>query len=806
MNEKFKKIVDEQSLVVDAIVDKAMFHANKDDARRFLRLMDHYICFYLKRDDRELCFPIIRIPSSPSWVREVLLKYLIYKISIYYNADSLEHLRPKRLLILEYEDPTDSRKVREARRNNDYKRKWEDYKKRISELFDNQLVYIGEAGHKNLIFCSPGDLSVSRDSKNEYIHEFYGKPDDIFSEKNVCLCHKLKSKDIRQKIKERNSKVQIDNIFVFYTNNDECKSLRKTSIEKLNRDCNTGIKNCFVFDFTDHPYRLAETLLRDKKLSFIYLELNERQYQDNKYFTVLNDEETKYLFSPAIESVGKSEHLHIEDRDSGHISFFKPLIGTFTDEAEYWVQERNNFSLCLSDNLIDVYKKRLKGFTTDIEKNIYDYSFVVQKMYAEKILNEISVRIDEDKIRKIALVVDYYLPKEMQRLLPTLFPQCSVKVYSYESLKPNKPKRNGKKRLLGNSIKEKFVVVFRYRPHNAKSAFARYPNSFDAFTTNPGQYIIEIIQDYVFVDKFLWDKYEYELLEYKYFNSIYRKEALDCIAKPQKPEIPQIPGNEDPDEERPIGRQKGETIEIQYEDGTSARMAESEKVIYQTDEGEIIDIARLKDLRGAGLLENVTAIQRLDEITEVLYQAIIEKGKETTELEKHIRQSYYEKGLISEEERDSDMYLWRIFLKKKIEAYSSDKKVYDEIMEPLNGSNRIQYNAFKHWVDTENSMMLPLQKATQKRLMEYLGLSPAYLSVMRSKKMAEKSKTRKNNAMLENFLADYLFNNIDEDTFEEFKDSPINEILQCESVGDLQAIVEILSEKISLNTISHTNR
>lgn len=802
MNEKFKKIVDEQSLVVDAIIDKAMFHANKDNARRFLRLMDHYISFYLNRDNSELCFPIIRIPSCPLWAREVLLKYLIYRISIYYNVDSSEYLRPEEQLILEYEDPTDRWKVKEVRKRNDYKRNWEKYKKRISELFSTKHSYIGEVGHKNLIFCSPGDLMVSRDSKNEFIKEFYSEPDDIFSEKNVCLCHNLKSKDIRRKLKEHKQEVLIDNIFVLYTNNDECKSLRKASLEKLNRDCNTGVKNCFIFDFTDHPYRLAETLQRDKKLSFIYPELNERQYQDNEFFTVLNDEEAKYLFNPTIEAVGQGEHLHIEDKELGHVFYFIPLIGTFTDEAEYWVQERNNFSLCLSDELIDVYKKRLKGFTTDIGKNIFDDSFDVQKMYAKRILAEISARMDGDNIKKIALVVDYYLPKEMQNLLPSLFPRYTVKVYSYDNLKP---KRNGKKRLLGNSIKEKFVIVFRYRPHNAKSAFARYPNSFDSFTTNPGQNIIEIIQDYVFVDKFLWDKYEYDLMEYKYFNSIYRKEALGSIARPQKPEVPLILGNEDPDEEKPNSRQNVETIEIQYENGSSVRMAESEKVIYKTDEGEI-DIARLKDLRGVETLNHVTGIQRLDEITEVLYQAIIEKEKETTNIEKHIRQSYYEKGLISEEERNSDVYLWRIFLKKKIEVSSSDRKVYKEIMEPLNGSNRIQYNAFKHWVDTENSMILPLQKATQKRLMEYLGLSPAYLNVMRSKKMAEKNRTRNNNAMLENFLADCLFKDIDDDAFEEFRDSQINEILQCESIGDLQALVDILSEKINLKTISDTIR
>lgn len=56
--------------------------------------------------------------------------------------------------------------------------------------------------------------------------------------------------------------------------------------------------------------------------------------------------------------------------------------------------------------------------------------------------------------------------------------------------------------------------------------------------------------------------------------------------------------------------------------------------------------------------------------------------------------------------------------------------------------------------------------------------------------------------MLENFLADYLLNEIDEDAFDEFKESKINEILQYERIDDLKALVELLNEEIRLKNIT----
>lgn len=796
MNEKFKHIVDTPSAFVDAIVENAMFHSKKEEARCFLTFMDNYVCYYINKKSDELCFPILRIPSCPSWVRGIFLKYLIYRLSIYYNQDSMKNLVPKSSLQMMYVDPEDSRRAREARKHNKYVRKWNAYKRQIQGL-NSKHVYLGETGHKNLIICTQTDLMVSSNDKNEFIEEFYGKPNEIFSNKNLCVSHDLSSKDIRHRIKETKSEVLIDNIFVFFTNNEECKSFRKANLEKLNRSVNTGIKNCFIFEFSDHPYRLSETLHRDKILSFIYPGLGEKEYQYNDFFTSLTDEESRYIFRMILENMGLSEHWHVQDNEMWHETYFTPLIGNYTDNAEYWVQERNNFSLCLSNSLIEAYKQRLKDFTCNIDEHIYDESFEVQKVFAKKIKNEIYLRLrGKDDVGRIALVVDFYLPDKMKEKLKHLLDPYEVKIYSYSFLRPS---RNGKKRILGNNVKENYVFVLRYRPHNARSSFSNYPNSFDPFTTNSGQRVIEIVQDYVFIDKYLLDKYDYELEEYKYFNSVYRREMIGLFSHPIKPDITRISGDEDPDEEKVSSRQVVASMNITYENGRTYRIAESEWVIYQI-EGEDIGIARLNDLKKDDLLNHVTEIQRLDDITNELSKAIIAKEQKDTELEKFTRESCYALGLINEEERDSDIYLWKILLSKKVEN-KPQVEVYNEIMSPIKESDRVQLGAFARWIDKDNSMMLPLQKATQKRLMEYLGLSPAYLLLMRSKKMAEINKTRKNNNMLETFLADYLLSEVNEDSFDEFSDSKINEILQYERIDDLAALVELLNEKINLKKV-----
>jgi hypothetical protein len=794
MNENFAHIVDSPSIIVDSIVDNLMFHTHKNDAKRFLYCMDNYISYYLYREHEGLCFPTLLIPSCPEWAKEVFIKYLIIRLAVYYNSDTIEPLLRNTVTQLLYVDPYDSQHAREARKRNKYLTSLRQYKQRLKG-FKTVSKYIGESRHKNLLFCSPLDIAVSKDDRNEFINEFYGEIDDIFTQKNLCVCHNLTTKAIRLKIAERKENVSIDNIFVLYKNNDECNSLRKTNIERLNRICNTGVKNCFVFEFSDHPYCLNSALRWDKKFSYIYQELDEKTFQDNMFFTVFSNEESRYVFFKDKDVTGDSDHIHAIADTESHEVLFSGLIGTYTDNAEYWLQERNIFSLCLSDELIRAYCIRIQKDISADECALFDESFAYQKLMAESIRTKILDHLRSHNTETVAIVVDYYFPNHLRILIKNLFPDISVKIYNYSALKPVRIERN-----LCNNIREKDVFVLRYRPHNARTPYAFYPNSFDPFVINPGQHIIEIIQDFIFIDKYLWDKYDYKLDEYKFFNSVYEKEVLGGREKPIKPKVSRVSGNDEPGEDGITGRQSVKSLEVIFDNGRSARIPETEWMICKTINDDI-DIVRLKTLKDNNSLDQITAVQRLDEIISVLSNAIIEKEKEASRIERVIRQSYCDQGLITTDERDSDIYLWKLLLSKKAKGRTL-RELYDEFMAVLQESERVQIGAFEKWVDTTNKMILPLQKSTQRKLFEYLGLSPSYLMAMRSKKMSEINNTRNNNSMLENFLVEYLLCDIDEDAFDHFKESKINEILQYQKIDDLKTLIEILNEYINLKKIN----
>ena len=89
MTTEFENIANQSSAEVNSIIN-AMIHSKKEQARRFLNVMNSIVDYYLNRKakDDEICFPIIYIPHAPEWAREVWLKYLILKLSLYYNEDS----------------------------------------------------------------------------------------------------------------------------------------------------------------------------------------------------------------------------------------------------------------------------------------------------------------------------------------------------------------------------------------------------------------------------------------------------------------------------------------------------------------------------------------------------------------------------------------------------------------------------------------------------------------------------------------------------------------------------------------------
>ncbi|MBR4326393.1 MAG: hypothetical protein IKP73_12790 [Bacteroidales bacterium] len=784
MTTEFENIANKSSVEVDSILS-AMRHTKSDDARRFLKVINCIVDYYINKptENTSICYPIIYLPYSPQWAREVLLKFLIIKLSLYYNNDTRALLAKKtnRNVNLGMGDDTHYKK---------YIYPCKQYLRKVfSNVTDN---FLGESGHKNMIVCAENDIRVPRADKNPFIKEFFGEPDDLFTEKNLIMDFSLDQGAIRSQLKKyRNEKnVLIDNLFLIYTNNDKVKSFESDALSRWNSAYHIGVKNCFVFYFSEKPFRLNSIWNRGKQLSKNYLALTDKDFSQYKHYIVFDESETDYLFNRK----NTYEHKYFPDDQL----MFKEVLGSLLDTAEYKIQERNKFALCLNSEISTLYKQYLSKEYTDYDEEDFQLSFEWQKGKVESeilpfIQDVVSQYVQNNRV---AIVLDKKTDSDVKQALTSLFKSFKsdlvIQYYDYSALKPIKG--------TGNGIKEECVIVLQYRPHYVKQLYAKYPNSFDPYTVRNGQYICDVLQGFVFADMYLWDKYEYDKLKYQILCSEVRKMMFGRICMPEKPTITKVTGVETDFSDESTSR--GLTyVKGVYENGQKFNILDSDYVICEV-EGER-RMARLNDLKREALLTSITKMQKLDEISAELGSIIEREKTKTDEREKIVRQTFFSLGKISELERDSDVALWKILLKKKIESEGL-KQAYDAVMNGLKPNERIQSNQFRRWADLEDKMILPLQKICQRRLFDYLGLlqNSPYLSIMRSKKLSAKRDTRSYNSMITNFLLRTLFSEIDNDLFEEINSSEINDVLQLTNVSELQAIVELLNEKIHLNKIA----
>ena len=787
MTFEFENIASQSTAEVDSIIN-AMVHSKKESARRFLYVMNSIVDYYLnlKSNEGEICFPIIYMPHAPEWAREVWLKFLVLKLSLYYNSDS-------RLLLKQYINDNQHIVLKTDEDVKRYKKHIIPCKKYIRgvlrEITDN---YLGENGHKNMIVCTENDIRVSREDKNKFITEFYGDVDDVFTEKNLIMSHNLDADDVRSQLREHRKEENacIDNLFVFYTNNDKINSLESSALERWNSAYHVGLRNCFVFYFSEQPFRLNHIWRKGVSLSKRFPMIPEKEFSNYEHFITFDESETNYLF----DLKTSYEHKFLPDDQL----MFTDVLGSLLDESEYRIQERNRFALCLSPELETVFKKYLKESYGDFDEENYQLSFDWQTNTNSAVVNSIlskSVSSINNYKKEIAVVVDKSTSKEMKSALTLLFqsfnPDVRVKYYDYSALKPTKGANNG--------IKENMVVVLQYRPHYIRQLYAKYPNSFDPIPVRQGQYIYDIIQGFVFNDMYMWDRYDYDKAMYELLDGEARQKLFGKLSQPVKPDVRRVNGETEFSDERGAYRSIVYVRGL-YENGQTFSLPESSYVICEI-EGDTM-ISRLSDLKRQGLLSSVVKMQELDEIADEL-KTIIEKKTQAEDVrEKFVRQTQFNLGKITEQERDSDTALWKILLAKRIEAEGVEQ-AYNAVMEGLKDNDRIQIYQFKKWADYENNMILPLLKVCQRKLFEYLGfgLTSPYLAIMRRKKLAATNGTRQYNSMTTYFLQQTLLAEIDDDVYDTFQNSEINELLMLQKKGDLSALVSLLREKIKLQTI-----
>lgn len=795
MTQEFEHIANCSSEEVDSIIN-AMVHTKKESARRFLNVMNNIVDYYISRkfDGEDICFPIIYLPHAPEWAREVLIKYLVLKLSLYYNRDNRtilnKFLEDTQVVVLKTND--------DVKHYKKYVHPCKQYLKNIlRNLTDN---YLGEDGHKNMILCSENDIRASREDQNKYIAEFYGEIDDVFTDKNLIMCHNLDSDEIRNQLKEHkkdNEFINVDNLFVFYTNNDKINSLEYSSLERWNRAYKVGVKNCFVFAFSKKPFHLHHSIKKEISLCRIFPMLNEKESYHYPHYITFDEDESNYLFG------WSNTYNHIFTPDDQLM--FSDVIGPLLDESEYRIQERNRFSLCLSEDLAALYSAYLQKSFSDYNGDDYHMSIEWQIERANEVVKPIIYSfILQSKTHdvffekaKIAIVLDksinLSIKKALTAYLNQIYSKLEVKYYDYSALKPI----NG-----NNSIKENYVIILQYRPHYVREPYAKYPNSFDPLPTRKDQFILDIIQGVAFNDMYEWDKYDYDKYKVDLLGSEIRNNLWGKLVRPIKPSIRRSKGENEFSDER-SGSNAIIYVKGEFDDGNKFNIPENDFIIYESIYGET-QIACLSEIKKIGKLNEIKRLQKLDDVANKLKIFIDKKSEDVDIREKVIRDSQYKLGKITEEERDSSVILWKILLSKKIEEEGLDN-AYESVMKGLKESNRIQKSQFCHWADLDSKMILPLQKICQQKLFEYLGfglISP-YLSIMRSKKVATKNGTRNFNSMIDRFLQDTLLVDIDEDVFDDFKDSDINDLLNLNNVDELTTLQSLLRNEIKMNNVQN---
>ena len=787
MKKSFAELINEESTVVDSIVS-IMAHTKKDDAKRLLTLVNTIVDYYMNipAGDNKIKYPIIYLPQAPSWAREVLLEFLILKLSLCYNED-LRHI-------------LSSQFNKTICLSGDISKKECDYllqcRRTLKEACKIRCSnFIGESGHKNIIFCNANDLTVSRTDKNKFIGEFYGNPDDVFIDKNLIMCHNLEANDVRAQLKEhrKEQQVSIDNAFLFFTNNDKSKSLELTALERWNDAYHVGLRNCFIFYFSNRPFSLRRIIERKKTLCKIFPMLTDKDAYSYKHFITFDQDEINQLFNIEVQQ----EHVYIKDDQL----MFNDILGALIDEMDYKIQERNFFSLCMSEKLQELYQNHIQSYFPDYVHEDYQISFDWQYEVAKDIiLPKIGAIITEHKRRnnsnRIALVVDKNVSREMKdalaKELQFFNDRLCVTYYDYSALKGD---MNNKV----NKIKETCVIILQYRPHYVKEPYYKYPNSFDPFITKEDQFIYDIIQGVAFDDMYQWDKYEYDKTKYELLDCDFRNDTLNKRSLPQRPSVKHSTGESDFSDERGASRSIN-YVKGTYEDGSRFSISEAELVLCELSDS--VCLTKMSELINSNQISQIKKLQTLDNIEIEFKNYVAKKTDESDARERTFRDRYFANGTITKDEKDSGIALWKLILNKRIEQDGLET-AYNLVMNGLKDHEKIQMGQFKRWADYNSNIILPLQKVCQRKLFEYLGfgLTSPYLSIMRSKKAATKNGTRAFNSMMYKFLSDTLLVDLTDEIYQEYANSDLNDLLNFSNYDEFELFVRILRDEINLKPI-----
>ena len=732
LTDSFKAIISKrQQFIKNCLV--GIINPDKDKAVKYLALMNELVDYYLLKqtEGSEPQFTIVYLPKCPEWAEDIFFEFLTIKLA-FSNASTATEIRKIANNISYNQTGKAYKKEKEHRR---FLKELCDSIEKDQDYLESQYGCLG----KSLIFYQKNRLDAYKRKQ-----KFYADFLDNFPSKSVSVTSNEIKEIKKEATKKRNLGLccNLDNIIIFNSQNKNSKTYTKPEIEKLNQ-LNVGVKNVIVFDFSGKPFVLNNLFEKRNLLSNRY----PQQKGNETEFVSFSKKELNYLFDY------EEQCSRFECGNENQFLMFEANVKDVVDGMEYPIKARNDLAICFDESLMYSLISKYNEYA-DVE----DFEIFSQclKNDWESIRREIELFREKNDLAVVFIDVDDGYAKEFQNFI-RLKLGCDVTLYSMYDLKKG-------------IVKQKRILIFQYRSHNANTFFARWPNSFDDFKINTDQRILQIIQKSIFADKYEWDLHDYNNLLNKILSSSIRNACFaDSREVVLRPSYRKVNLQED-DDDIDGNSMQNHFYQVYGEQKWSKKMYGTDYLLLcdtHEDGGEGMMIQQVRAVYEKGKEVYLWYEARpIDELVKFLDNIANEKASKESEQENEYKKKYQNKYNINDAE---DIELWRRILKKKIE--SGGCNAYDEIQKIVRNYNPldkfVSEKRFLDWINPKIDMILPRQKRHQQAVWEFLGMQSVYLNYVRHRMHRKKSNSKERNKVLTDFIVKYYYSQ-QEDDYEDY--------------------------------------
>ena len=746
-----------------------MFHSRKDDGTRFLRTMNNVLDYVLdtSNGNGSVNYQIIHVPGCPEWARELLIRFTIHKAALTLNKTTLKKFPAIFKAVTRLTESQGTKDLLHIKRRKDYFRK-------IYKLFD--VAELPANSNKSLIITKEQDLKSSKSDKNPWITEFFSDRinDD---DHNVTVSTGLSAFELEKTIRRLESLGVpcVENIFLFHSPNKSkiTNSYNIAQLERLNR-YGLAIKNCIIFSFSEHPFRLYSTRDNIKcRLASSVLNKTINKYDDFDGFITFTQDETDYLFNRDYNQ----ESLFIDCQDRMLLTH---EIDQLFEQLSHNLRYKNNLALSLCEDSQASISKKIAEENPDLSVDQLGVFFNLnQQLWQTKAKSDIEAFIGDS--HRVGIVVPKDLDNSIKQSIVRLYktPNRAIKCFSLEGIKS------------GIKVEKLIVLQFRYTDKFYKS----YPNSFDPLPLTEEQSALVVINMLTHSNYYEWNRHWYDKDKHGLLYSTFRKTHLGWQKRTfKRPTLTNI--NDYINEAESDAREyQAEKCKVFYKNGGRAKeYLACDRALY--DAGSLLYIGTLKEI---SLLEDVS-LQMIDDIINKVKALISEQSEEKTNAEALYRRN--PKFKLSPEEVNSSVELWKILLKREVST-KGEQAVYEALFSSIPASERVSPHTFNRWHSFDNDMILPRSRKHQKALLIYLEseLGPTYYRLILAKKLSSISNSRQLNSQIETLLQGILISDIDERRFNALSEAhtDIFTLLGIDSIADLKTLISLLD--ISLTPI-----